>query len=83
MNDLNHLTLRELQLESARALEVLKATNNNLSVFNKQANHDSQHWYKLVIESYIAQWGDLPSLAGPGANVKLLNSIKTATSCTN
>lgn len=70
--DIDNLTLRELQTESARALSTMKATNNNIWQFNKQAHHNSQNWYKAVIEWYIDQYGDLPSKIGPGKNVKLV-----------
>lgn len=70
--DLNNLSLRELQKESARALGTMQATNNNISQFNKQAHHDSQLWYKAVIEWYVQQYGDLPSKIGPGKDIKLL-----------
>lgn len=71
--DTNDLSLRDLQKETARALSVLKATNNNLSQFNHTANHDSQNWYKSVLKWYVDQYGDLPSKAGPGKTVRLLN----------
>ena len=68
------LELRELQLESARAMATMEATNNNLSQFNKQAHHNSQQWYKAVINWYIEQYGDLPSKIGPGTTVNLILS---------
>lgn len=70
--NLDNLTLRELQKESARALTTMQATNNNIWQFNKEAHHDSQRWYKTVIESYITQYGDLPSKTGPGKNIRLV-----------
>jgi hypothetical protein len=66
------LTLRQLQLESARALSAMQATNNNIAQFNKEAHHDSHKWYRAVINWYIDQYGDLPSKIGPGKDVKLL-----------
>lgn len=66
------LTLRQLQQESARALSSMQATNNNIWQFNKQAHHDSQRWYRAVIEWYINEYGDLPSRVGPGKAVKLI-----------
>lgn len=71
--DINDLTLRQLQTESARALSTMQATNNNIYKFNKLAHHDSQKWYRAVIEWYIDEYGDLPSRYGPGKDVKLLN----------
>ena len=50
----------------------MQATNNNIQQFNKQAHHDSQKWYRAVIRWYINEYGDLPSRAGPGKEVKLI-----------
>jgi len=72
MIDLNSLSLRDLQKESSRALATMSATNHNLSKFNKQANHNSQHWYRTIIQWYVDQYGNLPSKVGPGKDVKLL-----------
>lgn len=73
--DTNNLTLRDLQKESARALATMEATNNNIYRFNKQAYHNSQNWYKAVVEWYIEQYGDLPSKVGPGKDVKLVLDV--------
>lgn len=70
--DINDLTLRQLQMESARALSTMQATNNNISQFNKQAHHNSQKWYRAVIEWYVNTYGDLPSKTGPGKDIKLI-----------
>lgn len=70
--DIDNLSLRELQKESARALSTMQATNNNIWQFNKRAHHNSQNWYKAVIEWYVEQYGDLPSRAGPGKDIKLV-----------
>jgi hypothetical protein len=70
--DINDLTLRDLQKESARALSTMEATNNNIYQFNKQAHHNSQNWYRAVIEWYIEKYGDLPSKTGPGKDVELV-----------
>jgi len=72
MTDLDKLSLRELQKESARALSTMQATNNNIWQFNKQAHHNSQNWYKAVINWYVEQHGDLPSRVGPGKDVRIL-----------
>ncbi len=72
--DINELTLRQLQTESARALSTMQATNNNIHMFNKKAHHNSQMWYKAVIEWYIDNYGDLPSKVGPGKEVKLIHN---------
>ena len=70
--DINDLTLRQLQTESARALSTMSATNNNIYKFNKLAHHDSQKWYRAVIEWYVEEYGDLPSKYGPGKDVELI-----------
>lgn len=75
MIDLNNLELRQLQIESARALSTIVATNNNISQFNKQAHHNSQTWYKAVIQWYIDEYGDLPSNVGPGKDIKLIQDV--------
>ena len=70
--NIDELPLRQLQKESARALSAMQATNNNIHQFNKQAHHNSQMWYKAVIEWYVNTYGDLPSKVGPGKDVELL-----------
>ena len=72
---LEDLSLRELQKESARALSTMQATNNNIFQFNKKAHHNSHNWYKAVIQWYIEQYGDLPSKAGPGKDIKLVMDV--------
>jgi len=71
--DTSNLTLRQLQKESARALSTMQATNNNIHQFNKQAHHNSENWYKAVIDWYVDQYGDLPSRTGPGKEVRLIS----------
>ena len=73
--DVSNLTLRQLQIESARALSTMQATNNNIYQFNKRAHHNSQNWYRAVIEWYVEQYGDLPSRAGPGKDIKLVYDV--------
>ena len=70
--ELNNLSVRRLQQESARALSTMQETNNNIYQFNKLAHHNSQNWYKAVIDWYVEQYGDLPSKVGPGKEVKLV-----------
>lgn len=70
--NIDDLTLRQMQTESARALSTIEATNNNIWQFNKLAHHNSHNWYKAVIEWYIEQYGDLPSKTGPGKEIKLI-----------
>jgi hypothetical protein len=50
----------------------MEATNNNIYKFNQQAHHNSQSWYKAVIQWYIEEHGGMPSQVGPGATVKLI-----------
>ena len=64
-----------MQPESARALSTMQATNNNIHQFNKQAHHNSENWYKAVIDWYVNQYGDLPSRTGPGKAVKLVLDV--------
>jgi len=73
--DLSNLSVRELQKESARALSTMQATNNNIHQFNKKAHHNSHNWYMAVIEWYIDEYGDLPSKAGPGKDIKLVHDV--------
>ena len=70
--DIDNLDLRTLQKEAARALSAMEATSNNIAKFNKQAHHNSQNWYKAVIQWYVKEYGGLPSKTGPGVDVKLL-----------
>ena len=64
-----------MQTESARALSTIQATNNNIHQFNKQAHHNSENWYKAVIEWYVEQYGNLPSRTGPGKEIKLVLDV--------
>lgn len=73
--DIGNLTLRELQVESARALSSMQATNNNIHRFNKEAHHNSQNWYRAVVLWYIEEYGDLPSNTGPGKDIKLVHDV--------
>ena len=70
--NLDDMKLRDLQIESARALSAMEASNNNIAQFNKKAHHNSQLWYRAVIEWYVNTYGDLPSRIGPGKHVKLI-----------
>ena len=73
--DINELSIRELQKESARALSTMQATNNNIYRFNKLAHHNSHNWYRAVIEWYVEEYGGLPSETGPGKDVKLVLDV--------
>jgi len=70
--NIDNMELRDLQKEAARALSTMEATNNNIYKYNIQAYHNSQNWYKVVIKDYIEKYGDLPSRAGPGQDIKLM-----------
>ena len=70
--NIDKLDLRTLQKESARALSTMQATNNNIHKFNKLAHHNSQNWYKAVIEWYVNTYGDLPSRIGQGQDIELI-----------
>lgn len=69
---LDDMPLRQLQQESARAISTMQATNNNIWQFNQKAHHNSQNWYRAVIEWYIEQYGGLPSEVGPGKDIKMV-----------
>ena len=47
---LETLDVRTLQKESARALLTMDGTSNGIARFNKQAQHNSQNWYKAVLK---------------------------------
>ena len=70
--DLTAYSLRELQLEAARVISTMPATNDNIYIFNKESRHNSQGWYIAAITWYIKEYGDLPSKAGPGKNIKFV-----------
>ena len=71
--DLDTLSPRQLQKESARVLSAGGGFGNyDLVRFNKAAHHDSHAWYRTVITWYVEQYGDLPSKTGPGTDVVLL-----------
>mgnify|MGYP005716653185 CR=1 FL=1 len=73
--NLKDLSIREIQKECARALSTIKADNDSLSRFNKQAHHNSHNWYVAVINWYVEQYGDLPSKCGPGKDVRLVLDV--------
>ena len=66
------LPLRKLQLEAARVIASMPATNDNIHKFNKASRHNSQGWYVAAIEWYVGQYGGMPSEAGPGKDIKFL-----------
>lgn len=73
--DISSLSLRNLQRECARVLCVMQATSYELVKYNKESYHDSQNWYITVIQSYVDQYGDLPSKVGPAKDVKLFLDV--------
>lgn len=71
--DLEQLSLRELQRESARALLTQDGTSVGISKYNKKAHHNSQLWYKAVLQDYIDKYGGLPKDVGPAKDIVLLS----------
>ena len=72
MLDIKNLSLRQLQLEAARVISTMPATNDNIYKFNVASRHNSQAWYVTAIEWYVEQYGGLPSEVGPGKDVKFV-----------
>ena len=73
MVDIETLDLRTLQQEAARALaSYIDSTNNGLAEINKKCNHDSTIFYKEVLKKYMEEFGDLPSIVGPGVGIQLV-----------
>ena len=73
MIDLDTIDLRTLQKESTRALLTMDGSSGGIAKFNKQAHHNSQLWYKAVIQHYIDEYGDLPCNIGPAKNIVLFS----------
>ena len=76
MRDLQKLSVRELQTLSARALNSMVADNNSIWKFNAVAHHNSQNWYRAVIQWYIDKHGGWPDEVGPGTYVQLIMDEK-------
>lgn len=72
MIDITQLSLRQLQLEAARVISTMPATNDNIYKFNVASRHNSQGWYVAAIEWYVKEYGGLPSEVGPGKDVKMV-----------
>lgn len=66
------MPLRKLQLEAARVISTMPATNDNIYKFNVASRHNSQAWYVAAIEWYVNEYGGLPSEIGPGKDVKMI-----------
>tara|TARA_B100000035_G_C21009300_1_gene558830 strand:+ start:1066 stop:1335 length:270 start_codon:yes stop_codon:yes gene_type:complete len=69
---LDELSVRQLQREAARAISTMPADNNSIHKFNTKAHHNSHLWYKAVIIHYVMEHGDLPSIVGPGKEVRFV-----------
>mgnify|MGYP003346664303 FL=1 len=70
--NINELPLRRLQLEAARVISTMEATNDNIHKFNKASRHNSQGWYIAAIEWYVSEYGGMPSEIGPGKDIKFV-----------
>lgn len=73
MTDLEKLDLRTLQKEATRALLTMDGSSHGISKFNKLAHHNSQLWYKAVIQHYVDEHGGLPKDTGPAKDIVLLS----------
>jgi hypothetical protein len=51
----------------------MDGTSHGIAHFNKQAQHNSQNWYKAVLREYIEEHGDLPCKVGPAKNLVLFS----------
>ena len=74
VGELDNMSLRDLQLEAARVVSSMEATNDNIHKFNIESRHNSQNWYKSALTWYINTYGDLPSIVGPGKEIKFIYS---------
>jgi len=70
--DIKDLPLRTLQLEAARVISSMEATNDNIHKFNKASRHNSQGWYIAAVEWYVKEYGGMPSETGPGKDIKFV-----------
>jgi len=78
--NISELPLRKLQLEAARVISTMEATNDNIHKFNKASRHNSQGWYVAAIEWYIKEYGGMPSEVGPGKTLNLSTKAKNENS---
>ena len=51
----------------------MDGSSNGIWRFNKVAHHNSQLWYKAVIQHYIDEHGGLPKDTGPAKEIKLFS----------
>jgi len=71
--DINNLSLRQLQVESSLALQILQTADNlSLSKINQKVDHDSTLFYKGVLEEFLQIYQDLPSNTEVGKKIKLI-----------
>lgn len=71
--NLDELDLRTLQREATRALLTMDGSSHGISKFNKKAHHNSQLWYKAVIQYYIDEHGGMPCDIGPAKDIVLFS----------
>ena len=71
--NLEELDLRTLQKEATRALLTMDGSSHGISKFNKKAHHNSQLWYKAVIQYYIDEHGGMPCDVGPAKDIELFS----------
>ena len=71
--DLEDLDLRTLQREATRAIMTMDGSNHGIAKFNKMAHHNSQMWYKAVVQHYIDEHGGLPKDIGPAKDIVLFS----------
>jgi hypothetical protein len=70
---LSDLTLRQLQIESSIALEILQSADNlSLSKINQKVNHDSTLFYTSVLEEFIEHYNCLPSETEEAKDIKIV-----------
>ena len=51
----------------------MDGTSAGISKFNKQAQHNSQLWYKAVIRAYFEEHGGMPNETGPAKDIVLFS----------
>ena len=70
---LSDLTLRQLQIESSLALQILQSADNlSLSKINQKVDHDSTLFYGQVLTIFMEKYGKLPSETEMGKKIKLI-----------
>jgi hypothetical protein len=71
--NIDDLSLRQLQIESSVALQVLQnADNLSLSSINQKVDHDSTIFYKQVLEVFVKEYGNIPTKTEVGKKIKLI-----------